>query len=1273
MLVVMLFVSSLPSLSIADSISGPGGTKTYYYDDLTETGLLNFTDGETWTLSITEINVSQIAGNKILNFYAQDRCGYETFIPLQVQADFSGPGGHLLRSYDKGQILKSSQSFCVGQITGKFDLRVLIEDIGSNYYVTPQFRLPGASWQTFSGGSWTSTNYELTNVVLSMQLDWGADGTVTYLGPTVYSNCTWYVDSAGKIQESIDEASPASSIVVFGGTHLESLYINKSLTIRSTKMATVRGSGTHASSYRDNPLSRSAVVFVVNCTNVFLKGLDIEGEGLGPGNNNGVMFIYSSGEIENCTISPNTISDMSSRAIEVRGSNLTIAENKIMNFGRTGVYFGNSTGRLSNSTVIGQLYSAIDKVSIGVEVDVVDGVYRQGPSIVQIDGNDISNCDNTFQPGPIYPSCGVLVDYQRRTNEEASSTVLMDRNSLRNNYAGLELVSNPKSGAHFNSIFNNRCGIVVEADVFGNNWTLNARCNWWGKATGPSHSSNTGGTGDKVSDFVEYSPWLNDTYEVTPRIYHVNPTGTIQEAVVWAGTGDGISVHSGIYDEQVVINKSLTVQGCGNATIIRPSFAAKLSKTFSAPWSTTTRRVAPIVAANVSNGECVQIKNLRIDGSNIGTVPSSADFVAGVLYLETAGAIEVVDVANIIQVGSDYGSGIYLGSKINSVSIEVSGSTIRNFRRNGIETSAGMVPGRLSVSACNNTIIGRGPLGAGEPAQCGILITNNSLGTVNSNNIKDLEYTAPAYVATGILFLNAEGIASGNLLTNVQNGIGAAAWIPGAWTLSFNNNTISNSSFAGINAQTRDSSASLTLLLENNQLLGGAGDGVYIGLPPNYDPVGKINASIDHNWIAGWENGVYVASSVAKGSLITGNTISNNGGSGVLIGSGVNASNLIVDYNDFFGNTGFGVFNNGTNILDARSNWWGAESGPYHPVLNPCGTGNRVSDNVLFEPFLTQEPDRPVVQVIPPLSTVGIGTYFNVNVTITKASLMNGWQLRLYYKRAFLNCTAAVEGPFLNESSPGSTIFSGQINNAYNSTHGRISAYCAIFGSATASGSGVLATITFKAMSGGLTSLNLADTILSDQNSQLIPHTVIDGSVRVPGFYDIAVIRVSTSKTGCKPIPTVGLQYSFWVNFTVENGGDLSATFYVSICANSILLGTTMVPNLLPGARYNGSLLVSTVGLAFGNYTIEAQTSVIPNDIDPGNNVLTDGWIVVTIPGDVDGNYRVDIIDVVKITCAYSAKRADLNYSPNSDLDDNGEISILDVVICTSHYGQKYP
>lgn len=41
----------------------------------------------------------------------------------------------------------------------------------------------------------------------------------------------------------------------------------------------------------------------------------------------------------------------------------------------------------------------------------------------------------------------------------------------------------------------------------------------------------------------------------------------------------------------------------------------------------------------------------------------------------------------------------------------------------------------------------------------------------------------------------------------------------------------------------------------------------------------------------------------------------------------------------------------GSGSVDARWNWWGDSTGPHHPLLNPGGLGDEVSDRVLFDPW----------------------------------------------------------------------------------------------------------------------------------------------------------------------------------------------------------------------------------------------------------------------------------------------------------------------------------
>jgi len=103
---------------------------------------------------------------------------------------------------------------------------------------------------------------------------------------------------------------------------------------------------------------------------------------------------------------------------------------------------------------------------------------------------------------------------------------------------------------------------------------------------------------------------------------------------------------------------------------------------------------------------------------------------------------------------------------------------------------------------------------------------------------------------------------------------------------------------------------------------------------------------------AGTGGGLYMTGSSVEAEGVT---IARNAGSGVWIDEGREDHPSIFTLNAFFDNEGYGMYNADAAIVpDARSNWWGDASGPYHPVRNPDGAGDEVSDNVEFDFWLSE-------------------------------------------------------------------------------------------------------------------------------------------------------------------------------------------------------------------------------------------------------------------------------------------------------------------------------
>jgi len=174
--------------------------------------------------------------------------------------------------------------------------------------------------------------------------------------------------------------------------------------------------------------------------------------------------------------------------------------------------------------------------------------------------------------------------------------------------------------------------------------------------------------------------------------------------------------------------------------------------------------------------------------------------------------------------------------------------------------------------------------------------------------------------------------------------------------------------------------------------------------------------------------------------------------------------------------------------------------------------------------------------------------------------------------------------------------------------------------------------------------------------------------------HDIAVVNVTTSKDGCIPMPTVSKGQPVAINVTVLNKGDFSENFTVTVYANSSLIGSQNVFSLAAGDQVILPFVWNTTGLAYGNYTITAFASIVPYEINVYDNSYdTDGYILVTIPGDVNGDFKCEGKDIAQISRAFNTWPGKPLWNPNADINGDNKVEGKDIAIASKYFGTHYP
>ena len=289
---------------------------------------------------------------------------------------------------------------------------------------------------------------------------------------------------------------------------------------------------------------------------------------------------------------------------------------------------------------------------------------------------------------------------------------------------------------------------------------------------------------------------------------------SIQAAIDASLPGDVINVCPGVYDEQIVISKPVTVKG----VTVNSLGIALLQPTV----LTSTGGGSDIAVVSVLNTDGVHLLNIGVDASK-NNVSDCAPTLSAVHFLNSSGEIrnDAITGAKLTSPGacttlSGNGYGVLLESTgAGSYWVLVQGNSIHDYSKEGVRA----IGNGITATVTGNVITGLGPAG-GYFFQFGVFIRDGAVGLIKGNQIAEgdcgtLNLNDCFNARSEGVVLRAVGdgsVVDHNVISRAQSGI----FINNANKVRITNNLIGEiSALDGIDAQGMSNS-----LLRNNSIVG---------------------------------------------------------------------------------------------------------------------------------------------------------------------------------------------------------------------------------------------------------------------------------------------------------------------------------------------------------------------------------------------------------------------------------------------------------------------
>jgi len=99
----------------------------------------------------------------------------------------------------------------------------------------------------------------------------------------------------------------------------------------------------------------------------------------------------------------------------------------------------------------------------------------------------------------------------------------------------------------------------------------------------------------------------------------------------------------------------------------------------------------------------------------------------------------------------------------------------------------------------------------------------------------------------------------------------------------------------------------------------------------------------------------------------------------------------------------------------------------------------------------------------------------------------------------------------------------------------------------------------------------------------------------------------------------------------------------------------------------------NTTSFDVGKYVLCAVADTVPEEIETTNNFYSKGYVLTTIIGDVNGDFRVDGKDNALVAKAYDTRPGDSLWNPNADINNDSKVDGKDIAILAKYYDTRYP